>query len=355
MSTEKKWETALAFFENPPSVLTSGNKAMIQSFKLFLSKRMKGGISAQRYAHSLMRFFPWCMKQQLSIEKVQHSNLVTYRDSLDDEFGSASVNAQLSGIRTFFDWLMTEGCVPANPAASVRSKQKTSVEIGSSQNSDDVTHLLSFVDVSSSEGLRDRAILGVLTHGLMKTSDVVRLNRADYLLEEKTWWFVLGKGSKSSRKIPANAELASYMQEYLVTLKHYEPEAPLFVSMRTNGKSVPGDRMVSRTIQRIVERWTKRASLDGDITPRSLRATSLRGFLREGGRVEKAQRIVGHSSIITTGAYLEKGSQETIYEGDLDGLLALLSTSGTNPLGEFATRSGIFRLTLESNESLDDD
>lgn len=352
---KKPSKKVVAFFNNPPEIVTGGDDNVIMAFKTFLSVRLKNGNSVEVYCTAIIRFLNWCCEQKLSIKQLDHHSVVGYQEVLDAQFSPAYVNVQLSAIRTFCDWFMQQGCIPANPAVSIRSSGQIVKASSVPLTHEQVAQLLDSVDISNLKGLRNRAVLGAIMHGFISTSDLVELNRGDYIQRENRWWFNLGK-QESFRQIPANSELAGYMEEYLAAVESSEANDPLFIALSNTGVRSRGARISTRTVQRIVGECAVVANLnDLLVTPRSLRATGIRNFLRTGGNLEKAQQIAGHRNPITTSAYREESDRQVIYEGDLDGLVNLLNETETGPLQEFIKRSGIFRVTLQSSEVVEEE
>lgn len=343
-------DDAVNFFHSPPSSATGGSIAVKNAFKSFLEERITSNVTADRYSRSIMRFANWCSANSLCVQNVEHVNMIRYRDFLDGVYSPAYANAQLSAVRTFFDWLTKKGCVSANPASSVRSAYLAPQTGSEALSAEQAAGLLASIDISTVIGLRNRAIVGAMMHGFIKTSDIIRLNQEDYFCRNNRWWFNLGQET-SFRQIPSNTDLAEYMAEYLEALEGQDRNAPLFPVLSTKRSSLQGTRMSVRSVQRIVKRCAKEAALDL-VTPRALRATGLKSFLQIGGRLEQAQRIAGHAHVSTTGHYMDKSSNQVVYEGDLDGLVHLLNDTASGPLEDFIRRSGIFRLSIHSQDEV---
>ena len=91
-----------------------------------------------------------------------------------------------------FDWLVTGQVVPVNPAHSVREpRHSVSTGITPVLSSEEATALLAGMDVSSVVGLRDRAIIAVMTYTFARVGAVIALNVEDYYSQKKRWWLRL--------------------------------------------------------------------------------------------------------------------------------------------------------------------
>ncbi len=97
-----------------------------------------------------------------------------------------SVKQYLACIRMLFDWLVTGQVMPSNPAHSVRGpRHSVSKGVTAVLSSEEATALLTGMDTSSVVGLRDRAVIAVMTYTFAGVSAVVALNVEDYFHQKK--------------------------------------------------------------------------------------------------------------------------------------------------------------------------
>ena len=91
-------------------------------------------------------------------------HVAAYIELLQSERSAPTVKQHLACIRMLFDWLVTGQVMPSNPAHSVRGPRH-SVSEGSTPvlSSEEATALLTGMDVSSVVGLRDRAVIALMT------------------------------------------------------------------------------------------------------------------------------------------------------------------------------------------------
>jgi site-specific recombinase XerD len=108
-------------------------------------------------------------------------HVAAYIENLAREMSPPSVKQHLACIRMMFDWLVTGQVVPSNPAHSVRGPRH-SVSKGSTPvlSSEEATALLTGMDVSTIMGLRDRAIIAVMTYTFARVGAVVALTVEGY-------------------------------------------------------------------------------------------------------------------------------------------------------------------------------
>ena len=109
-----------------------------------------------------------------------------------------SVKQHLACIRMLFDWLVTGQVVPVNPAHSVRGpRHSVSKGVTPVLSSEEATALLAGMDVSTVVGLRDRAIIAVMTYTCARVGAVIALNVEDYYSQKKRRDWRIERGGRT--------------------------------------------------------------------------------------------------------------------------------------------------------------
>jgi integrase/recombinase XerD len=125
-----------------------------------------------------------------------------------------SFKQHLAVIRVLFDAIGQ--IIPTNPAHSVR-EPRHSVSKGSTPvlSSEEATALLTGMDVSSVVGLRDRAIIALMTYTLARVGAVVALTVEDYYPQKKRWWLRLREKDGKVNEMPCHHKLEDYLDAYI--------------------------------------------------------------------------------------------------------------------------------------------
>jgi site-specific recombinase XerD len=119
------------------------------------------------------------------LDQVRPVHVATYIEQLGRRMSAPSVKQHLACIRMLFDWLVTGQVVPVNPAHSVRGpRHSVSKGVTPVLSSEEATALLTGMNVTTVVGLRDRAIIAVMTYTFARVGAVVALNVEDYFPEE---------------------------------------------------------------------------------------------------------------------------------------------------------------------------
>lgn len=172
---------------------------------------------------------------------------------------------------------------------------------------DDLEKFLTAPKSGTKIGERDRAILELLFSTGARVSELVSLNRDDLNLETREI-SVLGKGGKV-RVVFVSDRAEQALRRYLGIRD--DVWNPLFIryagSHWGHNKAVNKDseslRLTSRSVQRLVKKYARKAGLVIDPTPHTLRHTFATDLLREGADIRAVQEMLGHKDISTTQIY----------------------------------------------------
>lgn len=167
---------------------------------------------------------------------------------------------------------------------------------------EDLDKLLNAPETADKAGLRDKAILETLFSTGLRVSELASLDR-DHVNLERREFGVIGKGGRQ-RVVFLSDEAAYWLNKYLENRK--DTFKPLFV--RFQGRIDPSSdgaamRLTTRSIERIVEKYTKKVGLPIKATPHSLRHSFATDLLINGADLRSVQEMLGHSSISTTQIY----------------------------------------------------
>ncbi len=164
---------------------------------------------------------------------------------------------------------------------------------------DEVRRLLAAPSVRSDLGLRDRAILETMYSAGLRVSETVGLNDEDLNLAEGLLR-VRGKGRRE-RLAPIGSYASRAMQSWL-TVRHVSSRqpagaaAPVFVNRF-------GNRLTTRSVARMLEKYLISTGLDLRTSPHSLRHSFATHLLDHGADIRSVQELLGHKSLSTTQIY----------------------------------------------------
>ena len=142
-------------------------------------------------------------------------------------------------------------------------------------------------------GLRNKAILSLMLHCGLRLSEVVNLRPGNINLTKGKLRVVSGKGKKDR-----DLAIPEYLTDLLDNWKQKRPEGSFFFS------TLKGKKLFPRYIQAMVERYSKKAGFDKNVTPHTLRHTYATEYYRQTKDIETLRMILGHSDISTTTIYI---------------------------------------------------
>ncbi|SNR15679.1 site-specific tyrosine recombinase/integron integrase [Tenacibaculum jejuense] len=205
----------------------------------------------------------------------------------------------ISGLRSFFDYLIFEGYREDNPLDLIESP-KLSRTLPDVLTDDEVTKLISHIDLSHPQGERNRAIIETIYGCGLRVSEVINLKLSDLFFEEG-YIQVLGKGNKY-RFVPIHSITIKFINFYIEhTRNHITPtkddEDTLFLNRR-------GKKLTRQMIFIVLKDLAAKSNLNKNIGPHTLRHSFATYLLKEGVDLRAIQQLLGHESITTTEIYV---------------------------------------------------
>jgi len=249
------------------------------------------------YSRDLVRFIAYLENRNITPIKTSRSVIRDYLGSLTPDLSKRSQARNVSAIKTFFRFLVSEGKMKENPARlletpRIQQKLPEVLSLG------EVEQLLSQPDITTPLGQRDRAMLELLYATGLRVSELVHLKLLDVNLEAgfvKT----LGKGSKE-RMVPFGEMALKALKTYLsdgrkALLKSGHPPY-LFLNFR-------GKPLSRQGFWKIIRNHGTMAGIKKKIKPHGLRHSFASHLLEAGADLRSVQVMLGHADITTTQIY----------------------------------------------------
>ena len=200
----------------------------------------------------------------------------------------------LSGIRSFFNYLLLAGDLESSPAEFIETP-KFGRSLPDILSTEEIDRIIAAVDRSTAKGRRDSAMLEVLYSCGLRVSELTSLRLGDLFFGEG-YIRVTGKGDKQ-RLVPVSAVARDKIQCYLDERpRKFAGADTLFLNNR--GKAL--SRVMVFTIIRDA---AHRAGIDNTISPHTFRHSFATHLLEGGAGIRQVQEMLGHESIVTTEIY----------------------------------------------------
>lgn len=244
--------------------------------------------------------------------------VAAYVEQLGAVRSAPTVKQHLAAIRHLFDYLVTGHILPFNPAAAVRGP-RYSVKEGKTPvlYEEEARHLLSSIETRTVIGLRDRALLSLMTYSFARVGAVVRMRVKDFHTQGHRAWFTLHEKGGKCRQVPAHHKAADAVQAYLEAADIAgDREGRLFRSTGGRGRGLGERALATVDVFRMIKRRAKAAGFGAELCCHTFRATGLTNYLINGGTLETGAEIAGHASTRTTQLYDRR--QEKVTQAEIE-------------------------------------
>ena len=241
-----------------------------------------------QFAHFILRMYDVPPKR---VEPEMIRNYLTRMYDLGREKSSQA--RALSGIKSFFNYLILNDMIEASPAELIEAP-KASRPLPDTLTTAEIDRLIGSIDSSTTKGLRDRAILELLYSCGLRVSELCELRIGDLFFGEG-YIRVTGKGDKQ-RLVPISAMARERIQLYLDERRSRFRDEVLFLNNR-------GCKLTRVMIFTIIKQAAQRASIDKKISPHTFRHSFATHLLQGGASIRQVQELLGHENIVTTEIY----------------------------------------------------
>lgn len=273
---------------------------IIKSYEAYLL--LERGLSdntRESYVRDIYKIMSYLIDNNIKLRDVKLDDLRLFMGELYDLGIAARSQARIiSGIKSFFKFLVLEGYIEENPTLLLESPQFGKV-LPDILSVEEIDAMIDAVDMTLNEGQRNRAIIEVLYSCGLRVSELINLEINKIYFPEK-YLIVTGKGSKE-RLVPisdsAIDEISTYLEQRAeMNIKPGE-ENILFLNRR-------GHRLTRVMVFYIVKENARLAGITKEISPHTLRHSFATHMLEGGANLRAIQQMLGHESISTTEVYL---------------------------------------------------
>ena len=259
------------------------------------------------YYWAMTQYFEWLQNTNRSIQFLSSADIIAYKTNLLRRMLTPlTVSVYLSAVRRFYSWAESSR-LHTNIARDIKAPRMKKGFKKLHLNEAEITALL---EHARKRSLRNYAMLNLLVRTGLRTIELVRADIGDIKYKKgRRILYVMGKGhdSKDDFVIISDAAwkpLQAYLSERGVTAK----KDPLFV---TEGKGHKGNRMSPRSVQYVCKNAIRAIGLDSpEYSPHSLRHSTAVMMLKNGADWKDVQRVLRHSSPVTTQIYTASIEEE---------------------------------------------
>lgn len=205
-------------------------------FLEFFAANIRNLNTRRAYARAAVDFMQWCADRGVtSLPAIQTMHVAAWIEELGRSHSMPTVKLRLSVIRNLFDWMVVGQAMPSNPAHTVRAPRfsarrgKTPVLAP-----EEARQLLNSIPTDTVAGLRDRALIAMMTYSFARIGAVTGMEVQDVYVQNRRLWLRLHEKSGKRHEMPCHHTLEEYLDAYIdVAGLRDKPRSPLF---RTIGR-----------------------------------------------------------------------------------------------------------------------
>ncbi len=272
-----------------------------QNYSAYL--KLQRGLSentATNYSRDVDKLLAYLEADGKPLGEVDLSTLENFVCTLQDVGIQPKSQARIiSGIKSFFRFLKVEGYLDNNPSTLLPAP-KLGRHLPDVLSLEEIDNMLSLIDMSTPEGIRNRAIIETLYGCGLRVSELTNLRISQIFVDDE-YVIIEGKGDKQ-RLVPISQQalncIADYMEEVRCHLQVKKGcDDILFLNRR-------GGQLSRVMIFYIVRDLCERAGIRKNVSPHTLRHSFATHLLEGGANLRAIQQMLGHESIITTEIYV---------------------------------------------------
>ena len=266
--------------------------------------KIERGLSShtiQNYIRDVKKLISYIDKKKITCTPIEiNEDLIQqFIYEIAKEISPRSQARIISGLRSFFDYLIFENYRESNPTDLIETP-KIGVKLPDTLSEHEINSLISAIDLSKAEGERNRAMLETMYSCGLRVSELIHLKISDLFFDEG-FIKIVGKGNKE-RFVPIHSSAQNYIMLYMNEIRSHLSikkgfEDTLFLNRR--GKSLS-----RQMIFMILKALAIKINLNKKISPHTFRHSFATHLLKNGADLRAIQQMLGHESITTTEVYV---------------------------------------------------
>ena len=266
----------------------------VAKFLEYLSKELNfSSNTINSYRQDLADFFCLGEKHKIDYKNLKREDVRKYLKYLDDcKLKNSTIARRISAIRSFYNYLLSNGVVENNIFNNVRNP-KLEKKLPNYLSYEELAIILDNIDMSTEIGVRNRLIIEMFYATGCRVSELINIKMSDINTTNKSIK-IMGKGSKE--RIVYYGEYAEdYLNKYLNT-GFNKGSKYLFLNDKKEKFSI-------QEVEQIIHKLIEHLAIKTHVTPHTLRHTFATHLLNNGADIKSVQELLGHASLNTTGIY----------------------------------------------------
>ena len=267
----------------------------LENFIKYLNTELNYSIlTIDNYQRDINDFFEYLNNFNIKYNAITKQDVINYLKFLDEcKLSNATISRHLSSLRTFYNYLVNHNIIKTNPFNRV-SNPKKEMKLPTYLYEDEIRDILDNLSDEDIYKRRDRLIMELFYSTGMRLNELSNIKLNDINGDEIR---VLGKGRKE-RIVYLDKIAKKLLNDYLDNDRSDFKPIDSYLILNKDGK-----RLSNRSIENIVNRIIKEASIQKHVTPHTIRHSFATHMLNNGCDLKVVQELLGHESLSTTQIY----------------------------------------------------
>jgi len=282
---------------------------MQEQLSPFLMSLGVGKRTLQAYKTNVGYFIHWVIDNDVTIRCAE--DLHAYKKYLTDKVLKAStINAYLTAVRRFFNWLYIKDFIPTDWAKHLKSEKVDNEHKKDPLTDDQWARLMDNIDLSKPLDMRDYIILLLGANYGLRSIEISRLNKSDIIEVQGKYALNLwrkGYSEADKKARPISDDFAELLFNFVGTELD---DTPIFTSLSNNASSVQSERLSTSGIRySIHKRFVEAGITSKRVSFHSLRHTAATKLIKMGKSMLSVRDFMDHKSVTTTEIYVATASR----------------------------------------------
>ena len=267
----------------------------LENFVKYLNIELNYSVlTMDNYQRDIQDFFDYLENYSIKYNEITKVDVINYLKFLDEcKLSNASISRHLSSLRTFYNYLVNHNKIKTNPFNRV-SNPKKEKKLPTYLYEDEIRDILDNLSDEDIYKRRDRLIMELFYSTGMRLNELSNIRLNDINGDEIK---VIGKGSKE-RIVYLDKVAKQLLADYLKNDRSEFKPVDSYLILNKDGK-----RLSNRSIENIVNRIIREASIKKHVTPHTIRHSFATHMLNNGCDLKVVQELLGHESLSTTQIY----------------------------------------------------
>ena len=257
--------------------------------------------SVEAYCHDVSLFLQYLETQGLSTEinEIRQDTIENFFAYLYDlDIGATSQTRILSGLKSFYRFLLQEDMAEKDPTELISSPSKGR-HLPEVLSYEEIQKMIDSIDLSLPNGHRNKAMIEIMYGCGLRVSELINLQISD-IYKNDGFLRIFGKGSKE-RLVPIGDSSLKILFQYIDGARlHITPKPKFTDIVFLNSR---GTGLTRQTVFLLVKELAEKNGIKKSISPHTFRHSFATHLLEGGANLLAVQQMLGHASVSTTEIY----------------------------------------------------